>query len=269
MTSAPPDTRVLAAFGAREPVARLRGGQETAWRSGAIVLKPLDMPEVELAWQAEILSALVCDGFRVAQPLLATDGSLVVNGWTAWEALEGRHEDGRWGEIVAIGERLHAALLGVPRPGFLDERTDHWTVGDRVAWGELPAAEFAHVKHVPRLVAALRPVHAPAQIVHGDLTGNVLFAADLPPAVIDFVPYWRPAAYAAAIVAGDALVWEGADESLLASVAHIEDFPQYLLRALVFRAVTDRLARLDEPLRPDAEDPYLPAVDLACRIAAA
>ena len=111
--------------------------------------------------------------------------------------------------MIAAGERFHAALEGVPRPSLFDARTDHWAIGDRVAWGELPAATFAHVKHLPRLVAALRPVDAPSQLVHGDLTGNVLFADGLPPAVIDFSPYWRPTAFASAVVVGDALALGG------------------------------------------------------------
>jgi uncharacterized protein (TIGR02569 family) len=167
-----------------------------------------------------------------------------------------------------VGHRFHAALVGRPRPGFLDRRTHHWAVGDRVAWGELPAATFADVKHVPRLVAALRPVDESAsQLVHGDLTGNVLFADGLPPAVIDFSPFWRPPGYAAAIVVGDALVWEGADEGLLAAVADVEDLPQLLLRALIFRAVVDALFRAGEPHRRDDDDCFLRPVELACRLA--
>jgi hypothetical protein len=103
--------------------------------------------------------------------------------------------------------------------------------------------------------------------VHGDLTGNVLFATDLPPAIIDFSPYWRPTPFASAIVVADALVWEGADASLLGAVAHIDRFEQFLLRAIIYRAVTDRLFREHESIRPDAEDPYLPAVELALRLA--
>jgi len=101
----------------------------------------------------------------------------------------------------------------------------------------------------------------------GDLTGNVLFSDGLPPAVIDFSPYWRPIAFASAVVVADALVWEGADENLVEAVAHIERFDQFLLRALIYRAVTDRLFRQDQPIRPDAADPYLRAVELACRLA--
>ena len=246
---------------------RLTGGQGTAWRSGNVVLKPLDMTVAELAWQAEVLGSLACDGFRVARPLAAGDGSLVVDGWTARQALEGSHREGCWPEVIAVGERFHAALAATTRPGFLDLRSDRWAIGDRVAWGELPAEEFSGVKHVPRLVAALQPLDASGQIVHGDLTGNVLFSDELPPAVIDFVPYWRPPGFASAVVVADALVWEGADETLLGSVAHVDEFPQYLLRALIYRAVTDRLFRLDEPLRADDDDPYLPAVELALGLA--
>jgi len=72
----------------------------------------------------------------------------------------------------------------------------------------LPADDFAHVKHLPRLAAALEPVEARSQLIHGDLTGNVLFAEHLPPAIIDLSPYWRPTSFASAIVIADALVWE-------------------------------------------------------------
>jgi uncharacterized protein (TIGR02569 family) len=104
-----------------------------------------------------------------------------------------------------------------------------------------------------------------SQLVHGDLTGNVLFADGLPPAVIDFSPFWRPPGYATAIVVGDALLWEGADESLLAAVSRVDDFPQLLLRALVFRAVVDALFRPGP--RPDDEDCFLAPVELACALA--
>jgi uncharacterized protein (TIGR02569 family) len=262
-----PPRSVLAAFGVSGKLRSLEGGQGSSWRVGHAVVKPLDVTEQELAWQAEILAAIACDGFRIAHPLRAKDGSLVVEGWCAWEAVEGRHEERRWPEIIAVGTRFHAALVGVPRPDFIADRTDPWAIGDRVAWGELPASEFSHIKHVTRLAAALTPVSASSQLIHGDLTGNVLFDDHLPPAVIDLSPYWRPSAFGSAIVVADALVWEGADDGLLDAVAHVPDFDQFLLRALIYRAVTDRLFRLHEPVRPDDADPYRPAVELACRLA--
>ena len=94
----------------------------------------------------------------------------------------------------------------------------------------------------------------------------MLFDERLPPAIIDFSAYWCPAPFASAAVVADAVVWEGADERILDAVAHVEDFDHYLRLPLIDRTVTDRLARPDEPHRPDEDDPYLPAVELACRL---
>jgi uncharacterized protein (TIGR02569 family) len=243
----------------------LDGGRGSSWQVGDVVLKPLDVAEDELAWRAETYERIACDGFRVAAPVRAADGSLVVEGWTAAKAVSGRHQERRWADIIAVGERFHAAVAGVGRPDFIDRRTNPWSVADRVAWGEVSARPYMDAPHLPRLMAALRPVHAPSQLVHGDLTGNVLFDAHLAPAIIDFSPYWRPTAYAAAIVVGDALTWEGADESLLDAVAHIEDFGQYLLRAMIFRLVTDWIFQSDPRSSADA---FTAPVDLACRLAA-
>lgn len=61
-------------------------------------------------------------------------------------------------------------------------------------------------EHWARLTRLIRPVCGPSQLVHGDLSGNVLFAEGLAPAIIDFSPYWRPTSYADAIVVIDAAV---------------------------------------------------------------
>jgi uncharacterized protein (TIGR02569 family) len=170
---------------------------------GDLVLKPADLGEEELRWQEEALGRIGRDGFRFAPPLRAANGSLLVEGWSARAWLPGGHGERRWREIIAAGERFHAALSSVTRPGFLDRRTDPWASGDRVAWGEVPASDFADMRHIARLTSALTPVDVPSQLIHGDLTGNVLFADGLPPAIIDFSPYWRPTAFATAIVVGD------------------------------------------------------------------
>jgi len=270
MRSEPPPQPVLAAFGAAGVrLVPLGGGQTTSWHAGGLVLKPADLDRAELEWQAQVCSQISCDGFRLAQPRTAVDGSLCVDGWCATEYLTGQHHQRRWPEIIAVGERFHAALRGIPRPGFLDHRASPWATSDRVAWGEIPGDDFAQVNHLPQLTAALRPVPAPSQLIHGDLSGNVLFDDQLPPAIIDFSPYWRPAAYASAIVVADALVWEGADARILDAVTHIDNFGQYLIRALIFRAVTDWILAKDAPAASGAGyGPWAPAVDLACQLAA-
>ena len=259
-----PPPSVLAAFGASGDPVPLEGGQGSSWLAGEIVLKRLDMTEQELAWLAEVHRSIRCDGFRVSLPVRARNDELVVDGWCGWERVSGRHEDGRWPDIIAVGERFHAALAGIPRPGFIAARSHQWAIADRVAWGELPADRFEQVGHLPRLLAALRPVDAPSQLVHSDLTGNVLFAEGFPPAIIDLSLYWRPPAYASAIVVADALVWEGAGEELVEAIAHVEAWEQFLLRALIFRAVTDELFR-GQPGRREDDDPYGPAAEIAYR----
>jgi hypothetical protein len=39
-----------------------------------------------------------------------------------------------------------------------------------------------------------------------------------------------------------------------------------LLRALIMRAVVDRIFRPNEPIRPNDADPYLRAVEIACAL---
>ena len=77
---------------------------------GDLVLKPLDRAPAEIAWQADVLGRIREDGFRVTRPV-----PRIAGGWTAWEYVEGRHEPGRWLDIIAAGERFHAALAGIPR----------------------------------------------------------------------------------------------------------------------------------------------------------
>ena len=106
-------------------------------------------------------------------------------------------------------------------------------MADRVAWGEQPLPPDAGPQ-LQELARARRAVHLPSQLVHGDLTGNVLLADGLPALVLDLSPYWRPAAYATAVVVAD-----GGPEEL----GHGPDWAQLVLRARLFRAVTDHLRR--------------------------
>jgi uncharacterized protein (TIGR02569 family) len=257
---------VLAAFGvAGHTAVPLSGGMGTSWRAGDLVLKPADTGEDELEWQAGVYAKLHCDGFRVARPRRTGGGSVCAGGWSATEFVPGRHEPGRWPEIIAVGERFHAALRAVPRPGFLDQRSHPWAVSDRVAWGESPPGTIPDTRYLPQLIAATRPVLGSCQLIHGDLTGNVLFHDQLPPAIIDLAPYWRPAGYAPAIVVADALVFEGADSQILRAGGHIGDFGQYLVRALIFRIAADRLLSFrDRPV----DEKWASAIDLACQLAA-
>jgi uncharacterized protein (TIGR02569 family) len=244
-TNDPPD-RVLADFGDRDATAwPLDGGEGRAWSTGRLVLKPVD-DQVEAAWVGEVLSTLVEDGFRINRPVRSTAGGWVVDGWTAWHVLAGAHDtSGRWAEVLQVGQGLNHALSALSRPAFLDARTTPWAVADRVAWNEEPLV-LGHGALRPlaeRLSAHVRPEDGPSQVIHGDLTRNVLFAPGLAPGVIDFTPYWRPSAFCRAVVTVDALLWHRATPTLL-DVPGAVNRTSLLARAALFRLVaSDRLAK--------------------------
>jgi uncharacterized protein (TIGR02569 family) len=255
-----PPPAVLAAFGLTGPLAALPGGQQTSWRVADAVVKPLDADLATVAWRSSLLSGL--DGrsdFRISAPLRARDGSWAVAGWTASTFQPGEHLPGRWHDIIGAGRRLHAAVAGVARPAFLAGRKDPWAVADRVAWGELPAGDFAGAGPLEAMIAALRPVPGRCQLVHGDLTGNVLFADGQPPLILDLSPYWRPPEFADAIVLADALVFEHAGAEVVAPWRTQPWFGQYLLRALIFRLVTAHIAGTEA----EGIDSYRAAAELA------
>jgi uncharacterized protein (TIGR02569 family) len=257
---------VLAAFGAaRADLERLTGGQGTTWRAGQVVLKPADSLRAG-RWFAEVYDRLAGEardglageagdglagsGFRVPRPVRAATGDWVAHGWTAWQWVAGAPADWsgvspRWPELIAVSRALHAALAGVPVPSWRAAVQNRWVIGDQVAWGErdpeplLGPAAGALAGQVRRMLAALRPVDLPDQLIHADLAGNVLFADGAPPAVIDFSPLERPAGFPLAVVAVDALTWRQARPEVLGQLAGQPELDQLLARAHAYRLVTE------------------------------
>lgn len=229
----PPD-HVRMAFGIKHSDAELVNGGP-AWRCGDVVLRPAGDPVVA-SWVAQTLDGLVVPGIRVGRPLRSTDGRWVVGRWTAMRYLEGSSEP-RHDEVVSVAVRLHQATLRLPRPKFLDTREDVLAMADRVAWGEQEVQLDPQLggRLFAVLAGSLRDTVLRPQLVHGDLFGTVLFAPRQPPAVVDFVPFWRPAEWAAGVAVVDALAWGGADPDILRRWAHLPEWPQMLLRAILFR----------------------------------
>jgi hypothetical protein len=219
--------------------------------SGGFVFKrgrPADQ-----SWMADALGALKSKVVRWAEPVLSINGEWAVDGWTATRLLKGSEPDlsqpSSWLGVVKAGRAFHQAVVDVPRPSFLDAREDAWALADRLAWAEHSMPLLPEFTELARRFTAPRVTWAEPQLVHGDLTTNVLFAPGLPPAVIDISPYWRPPAYAEAVVAADGLCWHGADASVLTL---LELSVGAVARALLFRMATANALAL---ARTGAVDP--------------
>ncbi|MEI7915793.1 MAG: TIGR02569 family protein [Mycobacteriaceae bacterium] len=250
----PPDL-VLTAFGLKagdpEP---LGDGWDGGWRCGEIVLTMI-ADHARAAWSAKVRESLFVDGLRLARPVRSTDGRYVVAGWRADTYVAGNPEP-RHDEVVSAGVRLHEATHTLERPRFLTQTpvppwtdVDVFTAADRAAWEEhplkslplgAPAIEETETRQhsmelLEQLARLRKPTKASSQLVHGDLYGTVLFDGAAAPGITDITPYWRPPSWAAGVAVVDALSWGDADDGLIERWEDLPEWPQMLLRALMFR----------------------------------
>lgn len=242
-----PGPDVLRAFGLSGTPVPLAGGEGRSVLVGSAVLKPADADPEIADWLAATTSSLNdAEGFRVSRPLRTATGAWTHAGWTASVHEPGTGPDPRaaprWMDIIAAGRAFHRALASYPHPEHLARRTDWWETGNKVAWQEhQPNLAPGFEKPYDQLSSLLTTTPPDAsQLIHGDLTGNVLFAPGLDPLVIDLSAYWRPAAFGEAVVVGDALIWHGAGHDLLeeAAAGAGPDFVQYAARAVIYRLIT-------------------------------
>jgi hypothetical protein len=73
----------------------------------------------------------------------------------------------------------------------------------------------------------------------------------MPPGVIDFTPYWRPALFCQAVVVVDALLWHAAPASLIAALPGARR-TSVLARAALYRLIASDQLAMGKPPR-DAE----------------
>jgi uncharacterized protein (TIGR02569 family) len=261
VTVEPPPEHVLSAFGLADvkPVA-LGASWEGGWRCGEVVLS-IVADNARAAWSARVRETLFVDGVRLARPVRSTDGRYVLSGWRADTFVAGTPE-ARHDEVVSAAVRLHEATGKLERPRFLTQGpaapwgdVDVFIAADRAAWEERPlqsvppgvrtapptADAQRSVELINQLASLRRATKSPNQLVHGDLYGTVLFIGTAAPGITDITPYWRPASWAAGVVVVDALSWGDADDGLIERWSALPEWPQMLLRALMFRLAVHAL----------------------------
>ena len=167
-----------------------------------------------------------------------------------------------WAPSPLAAVRLHEATGKLERPRFLTQGptapwgdVDIFIAADRAAWEERPLAAVPpgarvapptadaerSVELLHHLATLRKPTKSPNQLVHGDLYGTVLFVGTAAPGITDITPYWRPASWAAGVVVIDALSWGEADDGLIERWNALPEWPQMLLRALMFRLAVHAL----------------------------
>ena len=255
-----PSPNVLNAFGLRDPhLSPAPRGWGRGILADSIVLTPV-VDRARATWSARIRDTLDPSGIRIARPFRATDGRTIVGDWRADRYGAGVLQN-RPDEVVATSLRLHDALASHDRPRFLVggpstpwSETDYFSMADRAAFhpaglallrdhlphGTGSTGSFRHdiaagIELYQHFMDLREDVHAPAQIVHGDMLFGTLFAAAEAPLIPDIVPYWHTPAWAAGIIVVDALTWAGADADLPQRWQHLPEWPQQLLRAYLFR----------------------------------
>jgi hypothetical protein len=152
--------------------------------------------------------------------------------------------------------------LAIERPSFLSMRQNRFTEADLVTWEEKKLEDVEKVNSdvmatVQPTLCQLLKLRQPFrqevknQLIHGDLTGNVLFDTNTnsPPAIIDITLYWRPAEYAEAIIVADGLIWLNEDRKLVEMFGTDHTRVQLLVRALYWRCLCFAI------------DPFLPFVN--------
>ena len=265
-----PTMEVLQAFGATENPSPMAGGQGRNYRSGNVVLKPAKDDE-ETSWIAAFYLSTQQNGFRLPKPIRSKYDGFVYGGWQAWEYANGRPLKGNWVEKIDLCYQFHQQVADVPKPTYFSKREQNpWVIADKVVWGEMD------IEHHPRIAPAvgqlkkcLKPVNEPSQLIHGDFGGNILFSSDLDPIIIDFSPYWRPVAFAIGVVIADAIVWEGANESLIEAGNKFNNFYQHLARAELRRIIeletVSKLYGKDILNQIEAHHPLIKAICQRCR----
>ncbi|KAM6525770.1 hypothetical protein FALCPG4_011305 [Fusarium falciforme] len=251
-----PSPQVLEAFSTSGEPVPIDGGRGLCFQAGNVVLKPSD-DDQEAGWVAELCESIMAKappGYRISRPIRSPHG-FVFEGWTAWALVPGRSVPAsNFEAILKACRAFHAdtATICTERPLFLVERRNRWTEADLVTWGEKSICDVADVSAgilslvnpVLQQLSQLRkelPSDIRSQLIHGDLTGNVLFDDNnpaAPPGIIDITPYWRPALFAEAIVVADGLAWHGQGEDLVEMYGTEEVHLQLLVRALYWRCLT-------------------------------
>ncbi|MFD0678427.1 MULTISPECIES: hypothetical protein [unclassified Paenibacillus] len=228
---------ILNSFILSGDIVALSGGQNTSVRISNAVLKPVDDIH-HSEWLLNILYNINPEGYRVSKPIRSKYGTFVSRGWACTQYEIGKDTKGRIEEKLQVSRLFHRDLSSIHFRDF--PHTDNpWSKGHRIAWqiddlpGELPRETQEIINNLLSRVSLKEQYKV--QIVHSDLSGNILFDQDLSPLVIDFSPTIAPVEYAEAILVCDCIAWQGSKISEIDLLPDNELYKEMIIRAIIFR----------------------------------
>ncbi|KAF4332110.1 ribosomal L1 [Fusarium beomiforme] len=254
-----PSRDVLDAFGAGNNLIHVPGGRGLCYQDGqGVLLRPSDDDEESeyIGSLCKLLVDLNPIDYGIPEPILASGHpeKYVCDGWTAWTYVEGNAiPQGNFKTLMRACRAFHAdtARLVTVKPLFISTRKNRFTEADLVAWEEKKLEDVEGVN--TDIMAVIQPTldqlhrlrqpfqqEMKSQLIHGDLTGNVLFDTESnnPPTIIDITLYWRPAEYAEAIIVADGLIWLKEGRELVDMHGFDHTRMQLLVRALYWRCLS-------------------------------
>ncbi|MBC8496930.1 MAG: hypothetical protein ISS57_03260 [Anaerolineales bacterium] len=236
MASVPKEVREV--FGCDGVPKAIDGGEGKSFVIDNVVFKPIGNVEL-YEWASETLLLIPQIGFRISLPRKTKQGRYTYAGWGATKYEPGEHVKGKWEEKLRVCRSFHAAVKEISGRR-MPHSSDRWTLAHKIAWEEVDLPRGIHPKIcsiIGSIFQKYRPVETSKQIIHSDLSGNILFAEGLEPVIIDFSPAHRPKEYAEAILVADAIAWENAPIELISELPDTWYYTQMLIRAVNFRVI--------------------------------
>lgn len=255
---------VLKAFNLGGELVPLKGGQNTSIRVDSAVLKPVeDVSRCERL--LSLIDPIQPDGYRLAKPIRNNNGTFVYKGWSCTRFEKGREAKGRIQEKLRVSRLFHRDISHIPIRD-LPPADDPWAKAHRIAWQadplpqQMPEVAREVIRHL--LQSVTLNDRYDAQIVHGDLAGNILFDEVLEPLIIDFSPTAAPIEYAEAILVCDCVAWQGSELSDIRLLPYNAFYKEMIIRAIVFRlAVAAMFSEGGSDVFANEYSAYKPIID--------
>ncbi|TMU83548.1 hypothetical protein FGG79_19140 [Bacillus sp. BHET2] len=230
-------------FNLNGEIVPLLGGQNTSVRVNDAVLKPVE-EVLHYEWLLTIIERFNPQGYRLSKPVRSNKGTFVSGGWICTQFECGEEENGRIKEKLQVARLFHHDLSNINVKDMV-QVDNRWAKAHRIAWQteeiskELPNKTRKIINDL--LLKVSLNEHYKVQIVHADLSGNILFEEVLPPLVIDFSPTVAPVEYAEAILVCDCIAWQGSKVSEIDVLSNNEFYKEMIIRAVVFRLAVEAI----------------------------